>query len=77
MERDDLDWYMVSEAIVNCPGITKRLRSRNPITGLKEYLYVLVGVTFDGVPVYTKGKLLKKEGKELFYVFVSSKKSTP
>ena len=45
MELDDLDRFMVSEAILNCPGIMKRLRTRNPLTGQKEYLYVIVGVT--------------------------------
>jgi hypothetical protein len=37
---------------------------------------VIVGVTFDGVAVYTKGKILKSGDREVFYVLVSSKKST-
>ena len=39
-------------------------------------LYVIKGLTFDGLAVYTKGKILKKEGIDVFYVLISSKKST-
>ena len=75
MVRDGLDEDMVAEAIVNAPAIAKRLRSRNPKSGEREYLYVVVGVTFDGVVIYTKGKILKVGGTEVFYVLISSKKS--
>jgi hypothetical protein len=76
MERDDLDRETVVEAIVNAPAISKRLRSVNPRTGRKEYLYVIVGASFDGTVVYTKGKILKRGNREVFYVLISSKKST-
>ncbi len=76
MERDDLDREMVVEAILNAPAIAKRIRSVNPRTGGKEYLYVILGVSFDGTVIYTKGKILKREGREVFYVLISSKKST-
>jgi hypothetical protein len=33
-------------------------------------------MTFDGVDVYTKGKILRKEGIDIFYVLISSKHST-
>jgi len=52
------------------------LRSRNPKTRRSEKLYVIKGLTFDGLAVYTKGKILKKEGIDVFYVLISSKKST-
>ncbi len=76
MEQDALDEDLVCEAILNAPAIAKRIRSTNPRTSKAEYLYVIVGVTFDGVVVYTKGKILKADGREVFYVLVSSKKST-
>lgn len=76
MDHDDLDEELVCESILNAPSIAKRLRSRNPKTSKAEYLYVIVGVTFDGVAVYTKGKILKSGDREVFYVLVSSKKST-
>jgi len=37
---------------------------------------VIKGLTFDGVAVYTKGKILRQEGVDVFYVLISSKKST-
>ena len=75
MARDDLDENLVCEAILNAPGIAKRLRSATPKTGRRESLYVIVGLTFDGVVVYTKGKIVRMGGREVFYVLVSSKKS--
>jgi len=60
----------------NAPAIFKVLRSRNPKTGKTEKLYVIKGLTFDGFDIYTKGKILKKEGVDIFYVLISSKRST-
>src|SRR5258707_13697241 len=76
MDRDDLDEAQVCEAIMNSPTIAKRIRSIDPESGQKEYLYILIGVTFDGLVIYTKEKIQKKNGREIFYVFISSKKST-
>jgi hypothetical protein len=76
MARDALTPELVYEAILNAPAIFKVLRSRNPKAGTNERLYVVKGLTFDGVDIYTKGKILKKEGVEVFYVLISSKKST-
>jgi len=76
MVRDALTPELVYEAILNAPAIFKVLRSRNPKAGTSERLYVIKGLTFDGVDVYTKGKILKNKGVEVFYVLVSSKKST-
>ena len=41
-----------------------------------ERLYVIKGLTFDGLDIYTKGKILTKEGVDVFYVLISSKRST-
>ena len=76
MAADALTPELVYEAILNAPAIFKVLRSRNPKAGRSERLYVIKGLTFDGVDVYTKGKILKKEGVEVFYVLISSKKSS-
>ncbi|MFH1717480.1 MAG: hypothetical protein ABIF19_09040 [Planctomycetota bacterium] len=76
MASDALTPELVYEAILNAPAIFKVLRSRNPKSGTSERLYVIKGLTFDGVDVYTKGKVLKKEGIDVFYVLISSKKST-
>ena len=76
MAMDALTPELVYEAILNAPAIFKVLRSRNPKSGTSERLYVIKGLTFDGLAVYTKGKILKKEGIDVFYVLISSKKST-
>ncbi len=64
------------EAILNAPAVTKTLRSHNPVTGKRELLYVIKGLTFDGLAIYTKGKILKYAEQEVFYVLISSKRST-
>ena len=76
MARDALTPELVYEAILNAPAIFKVLRSRNPKAGRSERLYVIKGLTFDGVYIYTKGKILKEQGVDIFYVLISSKKST-
>ncbi|NQU05565.1 MAG: hypothetical protein HQ568_05690 [Calditrichaeota bacterium] len=74
--RDQLTRRLVFEAILNAPAIMKTLRSRNPFTGKREYLYVIVGLTFNGITIYTKGKLIKHNQEEQFYVLISSKQAT-
>jgi hypothetical protein len=76
MAADELTPELVYESIVNSPGIIKALRSRNPRTKHTERLYVIKGLTFDGLDIYTKGKILTKEGADVFYVLISSKRST-
>ena len=76
MARDALTPELVYESILNAPAIFKVLRSRNPRTKKSERLYVIKGLTFDGLDIYTKGKILKKEGVDVFYVLISSKRST-
>jgi hypothetical protein len=76
MAADGLTPELVYESILNAPTIFKALRSRNPRTGKAEKLYVIKGLTFDGLDVYTKGKILTKEGTDVFYVLISSKRST-
>ena len=76
MKEDDLTRELVYESILNAPSIFKALRSRNPRTGETEKLYVIKGLTFDGLDIYTKGKILTKEGVDVFYVLISSKRST-
>lgn len=76
MAIQDLDREEVFEAILNAPGITKRLRSRDPESGKREYLYVIKGRTFDGTSIYTKGKIARLAAQEVFYVFIASKRST-
>ncbi len=76
MVVDALTPELVYESILNAPAIFKVLRSRNPYTKRPEHLYVIKGLTFDGLDIYTKGKILTKEGADDFYVLISSKRST-
>ncbi|MFH1563179.1 MAG: hypothetical protein ABIF11_07175 [Nitrospirota bacterium] len=76
MAVENLTKELIYEAIWNAPAINKTLRSRNPISGNREILYVVKGLTFDGLAIYTKGKILKYEQEEIFYVIISSEKST-
>ena len=75
MARDALTPELVYESILNAPAIYKVQRSRNPKAKKAEKLYVIRGLTFDGLDIYTKGKILKKEGVDVFYVLISSKRS--
>lgn len=76
MAADDLTPELVYESILNAPAVFKILRSRNPKTKEAEKLYVIKGLTFDGLDIYTKGKILRQEGVDIFYVLISSKRST-
>ena len=56
MLEDYLEETDVFEAIMNSTDIDKTLNSKNPFTGVKEKLYVIKGITYDNLVVYTKGK---------------------
>ena len=76
MAAEFLTPELVYESILNAPASFKVLRSRSPRTSQTEKLYVIKGLTFDGLDIYTKGKILTKEGVDVFYVLISSKRST-
>jgi hypothetical protein len=76
MVSDELTPELVYESILNAPAIFKVIRSQNRLTKRAERLYVIKGLTFDGLDIYTKGKILTKEEAEIFYVLISSKRST-
>ena len=73
--RDALTHQEIIEAILNAEVITKRIRSRNPMSGRRETLYVIDSTTWDGQPIYTKGKLAAEPEGTRFYVLISSKRS--
>jgi hypothetical protein len=76
LAAESLTPELIYESILNAPSIFKVLRSHNPRTGASEKLYVIKGLTFDGLDIYTKGKILSKKGVDLFYVLISSKRNT-
>jgi len=72
--REGLSVEDVLESIVNANAIKKVLRSRSPSRAqARERLYVIESPNFSGTWVYTKGTIRRKQGREVFYVFVSSK----
>ena len=75
IERDHLSELDVAEALIGAPAISKTLRSTHPSRrGATEYLFVIHGITLDGILVYTKGRLARESGEDHFYVLVSSKR---
>jgi len=76
MAAEELTPELVYESILNAPTVFKVIRSRNPHTNRSEKLFVIKGLTFDGLDIYTKGKILTKEGADVFYVLISSKRNT-
>ena len=65
----------VIEAVVNAPALYKTLRSTSRSRRRREFLYVILGITHEGILVYTKGALRRHGREEHFYVFVSAKRS--
>lgn len=72
---DDITKDDVIEAVVNAHRIDKVLRSRSPFrTGSHERLYVIKGMTLDNVVIYTRGKIVREAGRQVFYVLLSCKR---
>ena len=66
------------EAILSAQAVTKTLRLRSPLRRAPgERLYVIVGISFAGVPIYTKGAIRREGGRDVFYILVSLKRSLP
>jgi len=76
MEVDGLTELDVAESILNAVAIYKSLRSSSPFRGKKrEYLYVIQSTNLQGLPVYSKGKLAREAGSDVYYFLVSSKRA--
>ncbi len=77
LEADCLTELDVAESILNAVAIYKRIRSRSlfrPET--REYLYIVQATNLDGIPIYSKGKLVREAAGDVYYFLVSSKRST-
>jgi hypothetical protein len=76
MEAEALTELDVAESILNAVAIFKKLRSRSPLRSKAgEILYVIQGTNLEGLPIYSKGKLVKEAGEEVYYFLVSSKRA--
>lgn len=76
LAADGLREEDVFEALLNAPAINKVIRSRRPFGRRIDMLYVIKGLTFDGLLIYTKGKIIRRGNDEVFYILISSKRST-
>ncbi len=77
LDADGLTALDAAEAILNAARITKVLRSRSPRRHhAGEKLYVIEGYNHRGTLLYTKGKIAREGGKEIYYLLISSKAST-
>ena len=76
LEADRLEPEDALEAILSASAIHKRLRSTSPARrGTRETLYVIVGTSFTGIPIYTKGVIRRDGEREVLFILVSSKRS--
>jgi hypothetical protein len=75
MEADGITELDVAESILNAVAIYKTIRSESRFRSrLKEYLYVIQSTNLNGLPIYSKGKLMKVQGQDVYYFLISSKK---
>ncbi len=76
MESEAITELDVAESILNAVAIYKRIRSRSPYRSKSgEYLYIIQSTNLDGLPIYSKGKLVKEAAEEAYYFLVSSKRA--
>lgn len=65
------------ESILNAQAIKKVLRSLSrQRRSAGEKLYVIESFNYDGTLIYTKGAIKREAAREVYYLFVSSKRST-
>jgi len=76
MESDRLAELDIAESILNATTIYKTVRSTSlSRRGTRERLYVIESTNLTGLSIYTKGKLVKEVGQEIYYFFISAKRS--
>ncbi len=76
MLADRLTRTDILEAILNAQGVYKVIRSRSPNRNQPdEKLCVILGFTYDNLLIYTKGKLQKEDGDEVYYILISAKRA--
>ncbi len=76
MEVDRIIEMDVIESILNAVAIYKKIRSQSPFRkNAKEFLYIIQSTNLDGLPIYSKGKLVKEGGRDVFYFLISSKRT--
>ena len=76
MEADCITELDVAESILNAVAIYKTIRSVSPFRRQrKEYLYIIQSTNLNGLAIYSKGKLVKEQGQDVYYFLISSKRA--
>ncbi|HUO10509.1 MAG TPA: hypothetical protein VM008_19545 [Phycisphaerae bacterium] len=76
LEIDGLVESDALESILNAVAIYKTIRSTSLVRRQRrEYLHIIVSTNLEGLPIYTKGKLVAEGGVETYYLLVSSKRA--
>lgn len=77
LKNDGLDLEDALESILNAQLLKKTLRSKSPHRShAGEKLYVIESINYSGTLIYTKGKIGQEAGEQVFYIFISAKRST-
>ena len=76
MEADCITELDVAESILNAVAIYKTIRSQSQFRKqAKERLYIIQSTNLDGLPIYSKGKLVKEAREDTYYFLISSKRA--
>lgn len=76
MDADNLTRLDVAESILNAVAIYKTIRSRSPFRRrAREVLHIIQSTNLQGIPIYTKGKLVAEADVETYYFLISSKRA--
>lgn len=76
METDGLTELDIAESILNAVEIYKTVRSGSSRRArVREYLHIIQSTNLSGLPIYSKGKLVKEAGEEHYYFLISSKRA--
>ena len=75
LEIDDLSREDVRESLIFATAIYKTIRSPRTLHRPRERLHVIQSPNLQGVPIYSKGKLVSESRQEVYYVLISSKRA--
>src|SRR5262249_25956184 len=75
MNADELTRDEVIESIVNARWVRSKRSPSNRRGDSREKVHIIVGRTFAGLAIYTKGVIRKVEDQETFYVMISAKRN--
>lgn len=75
LETDGLTEQDAAESILNATAIYKTVRSTRPRGNRREYLHIIQSPNFEGLAIYTKGKLVSEADVETYYFLISSKRA--